>query len=58
MTKYAPPQENNSQQYYNVVKNAVGVEKKMKDYTPAERKVILDTMKKHEGYRVGKIIKK
>ena len=56
--RYAPPQENNSQQYYNVVKNAVGVEKKMKDYTPAERKVILDTMKKHEGYRVGKIIKK
>ena len=56
--RYAPPQENNTQQYYNVVKNAVGVEKKMKDYTPAERKVILDTMKKHEGYRVGKIIKK
>ena len=55
---YAPPGENDTERYYKTIKNAVGVEKIMKDYSPSERQIILNAMKKHEGYKVGKVIKK
>ncbi|MBQ9183297.1 MAG: conjugal transfer protein TraG N-terminal domain-containing protein [Neisseriaceae bacterium] len=56
--RYAPPNENNTELYYKTIKNAVGVDKKMQDYSAEERQVILNAMKKHEGYKVGKVIKK
>ena len=56
--KYAPPKENNTELYYKTIKNAVGMDKKMSDYSASERQAILNAMKKHEGYKVGKVIKK
>lgn len=53
INSFAPPEDkNDSNQYYNAVLKAVGKDKRMGDYTPAEREVILDAMAKHEGYNL------
>lgn len=51
---YAPPHENNTQKYIDTVVGKVGSDKKMSEYTEKERQIILDAMKRHEGFRAGK----
>lgn len=53
LTAYAPPEENPTDVYIKRVLSAVGAEKRMGDYTEDERSVILDAMKKVEGWRSG-----
>lgn len=55
IARYAPPHENNTAAYQKAVLSAVGVNKKMSDYTPAEREKILNAMQRVEGnLRSGK----
>ncbi|HGY3148204.1 TPA: hypothetical protein ACNVU4_002270 [Morganella morganii] len=54
LTAYAPPEENPTDVYIKRVLSAVGSEKRMGDYSTEERAVILEAMKKVEGWRVGK----
>jgi hypothetical protein len=55
ISRYAPPSENNTVTYQGAVLAAAGGKnKKMSDYTPAERTAIMDAMQKVEGYKVGK----
>lgn len=52
---YAPKEENNTAAYQSAVLASVGGQnKKMADYTPAERAAIMDSMQKVEGFKVGK----
>lgn len=53
LTSYAPPEENPTAVYIKRVLSAVGAEKRMGDYTEDERSVILEAMKKVEGWRSG-----
>ena len=54
--RYAPPSENNTAAYQKAVLDAVGnLNKKMSEYSPAERSAILDAMQKVEGYKPGVI---
>ncbi|OBU12528.1 hypothetical protein [Morganella psychrotolerans] len=53
LTAYAPPEENPTDVYIKRILSAVGAEKRMGDYTEDERSVILDAMKKVEGWRSG-----
>ena len=53
LTAYAPPEENPTDVYIKRVLSAVGSEKRMGDYSTEERAVILEAMKKVEGWRVG-----
>lgn len=55
ITAYAPPDEkgNITGDYIKRVLSSVGVEKRMGDYTNSERLVILEAMKKVEGWREG-----
>lgn len=53
IARYAPPSENNTGHYYNAVLKAVGTDKIMNSYNQNERKLILDAMKKVEGYKEG-----
>lgn len=55
ISRYAPPSENNTKAYQSSVLAAVGgSNRKMSDYSPAEREAIMDAMQKVEGYRAGK----
>ncbi|MDN3813698.1 hypothetical protein ACVZH2_02830 [Morganella morganii] len=53
LTAYAPPEENPTDVYIKRVLSAVGSEKRMGDYSTEERAVILEAMKKVEGWRAG-----
>lgn len=54
ITAYAPPEENPTDQYIANVKRRANVsDKRMSDYTPDERKRILDAMRVQEGWQVG-----
>lgn len=53
LTAYAPKEENITNGYIKSVLSAVGVEKRMGDYTSEERAVILEAMKKVEGWDAG-----
>lgn len=58
--KYAPPTnnkgqfENDTARYQRTILAAVGVNKRMGDYTDSERQIIMDAMQKVEGYKAGK----
>lgn len=53
---YAPASENNTRAYQQRVLAAVGGRnKRMRDYTPAERKAIMQAMLVVEGWKVGRI---
>ncbi|MBS0918392.1 hypothetical protein [Providencia rettgeri] len=52
--RYAPKGENKPAQYYKVVRNAVGSDKKMGEYTSSEREIILEAFKRVEGWEAGK----
>ncbi|WP_306537262.1 hypothetical protein [Geobacter sp.] len=55
INRYAPPGENDTRRYQREVLASVGGKnKRMSDYTPAERQKILDAMKRVEGNRPGK----
>lgn len=55
IARYAPPSENDTARYQRTVLASVGGEnKKMTDYTPEERKSIIEAMTKVEGFKVGK----
>lgn len=55
ISRYAPPSENNTAAYQRSVLSAVGgTNKKMSEYTPAERESIMDAMQRVEGYKAGK----
>jgi hypothetical protein len=56
ISRYAPPSENNTNAYQNSVLASVGGQnKRMADFTAAERTAILDSMQRVEGYRVGSV---
>ncbi|MEQ5327003.1 hypothetical protein ABN256_18860, partial [Proteus sp. fly-1008] len=55
ITSYAPPEENPTDVYIKRVLDAVGSEKKMSEYSRAERDIILEAMKKVEGWKEGKL---
>lgn len=56
IAKYAPKIENNTARYQRAVLAAVGGQnKRMSDYSAAERKKIMDAMEHEEGYRVGTV---
>jgi len=57
ISRYAPPNENNSARYANNVARAAGVttNTKMSDLTPAQRDAFLDAMQATEGFRPGTI---
>lgn len=55
IARYAPPHENNTGAYQRTVLAAVGGQnKRMSDYTPAEREAIMSAMERVEGFKVGK----
>lgn len=54
ITSYAPPEENPTEVYIKRILDAVGSEKRMSEYSRAERDIILEAMKKVEGWREGK----
>ena len=53
LTAYAPKEENITNGYIKSILSAVGVEKRMGDYTAEERDVILEAMKNVEGWDAG-----
>ncbi|WP_368937583.1 hypothetical protein [Proteus terrae] len=55
ITAYAPPEENPTDVYIKRILDAVGSEKRMSEYSRAERDIILEAMKKVEGWREGKL---
>lgn len=52
--RYAPKGENKPAQYYKAVKNAVGSDKKMGEYSSSEQEIILEAFKRVEGWEAGK----
>lgn len=55
IARYAPPNENDTGKYQRTVLAAVGgQDKRMTDYTPAERSAIVDAMGRMEGFKAGK----
>lgn len=55
ITAYAPPEENPTDVYIKRILDAVGSEKRMSEYSRAERDIILEAMKRVEGWREGKL---
>lgn len=55
ITAYAPPEENPTDVYIKRILDAVGSEKRMSEYSRAERDIILEAMKKVEGWKEGKL---
>jgi hypothetical protein len=56
ISKYAPPNENNTGAYQAKVLSAVGGENKvMSSYTKAEREAIMTAMEQQEGFKQGKV---
>lgn len=60
ISKYAPPNENNTWAYIADVSKAIGVDPntKMSDLTPEQRQKMLAAMKKKEGYEAGMVTAK
>ena len=55
ISRYAPPNENNTAAYQRSVLAAVGGgNKKMSSYSAAEQEAIMDAMQRVEGYRPGR----
>jgi hypothetical protein len=55
IARYAPPSENNTASYQKAVLASVGgKDKRMSEYTPAERVKIMDEMEKVEGFKQGR----
>lgn len=55
IARYAPPNENDTGKYQRTILAAVGgQDKKMSDYSPAERAAITEAMTKMEGFKAGK----
>lgn len=52
--RYAPKGENKPAQYYKAVKDAVGSDKKMGEYSSSEQEIILEAFKRVEGWEAGK----
>ena len=53
---YAPSGENNTRAYQQRVLAAVGGRnKRMRDYTPAERQLIMQAMRREEGWKEGEV---
>lgn len=56
IARYAPPHENNTAAYQKKVLSAVGANKRMSDYTAAEREIIMDAIQSQEGsVKSGKV---
>lgn len=56
IARYAPPSENDTKAYQSAVMASVGGQnKKMSEYTPAERARIMDAMERQEGFKPGKV---
>ena len=57
LTKYAPPSENNTQNYIQTVTSALGLPANtpMSSLTPAQQQKMIETMTKVEGFRPGSI---
>lgn len=57
ITMYAPPFENDTNAYINVVATAAGVPPgtRMSELSPDQRQRVLDAMAVHEGYRPGNV---
>lgn len=56
INRYAPPSENDTRKYQQIALAAAnGQNKKMSDYTPEERRKIMDAMERHEGMKAGKV---
>lgn len=56
IARYAPPGENDTKAYQAAVLSAVGGQnKRMGEYSPAERAQIMDAMERQEGFQVGKV---
>ena len=55
INRYAPPNENNTNNYIGAITNAVGVPSStpLSELTPAQRQQMLDAMERVEGFRVG-----
>ena len=57
ISRYAPSSENNTGMYQRTVLQAVGgQDKKMSEYSPAERAAIMNAMERVEGFKVGSVI--
>lgn len=57
ISRYAPPTENDTGAYQRSVLASVGgANKRMADYSPAERGAILDAMQRVEGFKVGRSV--
>ena len=55
IARYAPPSENQTGIYQKTVLGAVGdIDRKMSEYSPNERKQILEAIERHEGFKIGK----
>lgn len=56
ISRYAPPTENDTGAYQRSVLGAVGgANRKMSEYSPAERDAILNAMQRVEGFKVGTV---
>lgn len=56
ISRYAPPSENDTATYQRTVLASVGgTNRKMADYSPAERNAILDAMQRVEGFKTGTV---
>jgi len=56
IARYAPPNENDTERYQRSVLASVrGSNRKMSDYSEAEREAILDAVASVEGFKVGKV---
>lgn len=56
ISRYAPPSENDTATYQRTVLASVGgANRKMADYSPAERSAILDAMQRVEGFKTGTV---
>lgn len=55
INRYAPPNENNTNNYIGAITNAVGVpaDTPLSELTPAQRQQMLDAMERVEGFRPG-----
>jgi hypothetical protein len=58
IARYAPPNENNTSLYQKTISKAAGLSgnERMSSLSPETQNIILAAMKKHEGYKPGKIV--
>jgi len=57
ISKYAPPNENDTRGYINTIVKALGVNSNtpLRDLTPEQRTAMLNAMEKIEGFKAGKV---